>query len=102
MNAKQVIFPSPEMELAEMVITDSSMLLLLEHFGIHLPLQGKTVRKVCEEKKINVDLFIAFSRLYGKGAVLPPLKLSYQDIPAIIEYLKNSHRYYLEEIYPCI
>jgi regulator of cell morphogenesis and NO signaling len=78
------------------------LLLLLEHFGIEVPLQDRTLNQVCLQYGINIELFLTFANLYNGVNYTPRSPLTIQDTPTIINYLRNSHRYYAEEIYPNI
>ncbi|MFN8256020.1 MAG: hypothetical protein U0W24_10055 [Bacteroidales bacterium] len=102
MNQFSNLLITPETEISEIVFKYPKAILFLEHFDVKLPLQALTVKKTCEVYGISSDLFIAFANLYiDKGnAQNPNLKIS--DLPLIINYLKNSHKYYLNEIYPNI
>ncbi|MFN8208270.1 MAG: hemerythrin domain-containing protein [Bacteroidales bacterium] len=102
MHPKPGFFFSPEMELAELVSANPNMILMLEHFGINMPFQGKTVKKICEENRISIDLFLAVSKLYNEHSSKAPAALEHTDLPVILEYLKKSHAYYTDEIYPKI
>jgi regulator of cell morphogenesis and NO signaling len=102
MHPKPGLFISPEMELAELVSANPTMILMLEHFGINMPFQGKTIRKICDEQKISIGLFLAVSKLYNDQASFTPVSLEHTDLPVILDYLKNSHAYYTNEIYPKI
>jgi regulator of cell morphogenesis and NO signaling len=75
---------------------------MIEHFGIDLPFQEKSVQDVCDDNKINAELFLTFANLYNGVQDILTETITYSDILTIINYLKNSHRYYSEEIYPNI
>lgn len=91
-----------ETELSEIVLNHPRTMLFLEHFDIQVPLNTKTIGEVCEEKNISSDLFIAFANLYIGKDYKHSTILNYPDVLTIVEYLKKSHKYYLNEIYPDI
>ncbi|HOT13559.1 MAG TPA: hypothetical protein PK252_02255 [Bacteroidales bacterium] len=96
------LYITQDTELSDIVRAYPGSMLFLEHFDIHVPFQTKTVDKICSEHNISSDLFIAFANLYlGKDSYQIP-KLRFSDLPAIIRYLHNNHKYYLDEIYPKI
>ncbi len=91
-----------ESKISTVVLNNHYLLLLLEHFDMVDPLQEKTVRDVCSENNINPDLFITFANLYNYIPLTFTGPFSHNDTLSIINYLKNNHRYYSEEIYPDI
>lgn len=93
---------STDTKIADVVLNNPYLMLLIEHFGIDLPLQEKSVSDVCAESKISTKLFITFANLYNGNEFKFTEPFSHKDTLTIINYLKNSHRYYSEEIYPNI
>jgi hypothetical protein len=87
-------------KMSDTILVNPYLLLLLEHFEINVPLGDKTVVQICEEKQINTELFLTFSNLYNGIQYIPKSALTYQDALTIITFLRNSHRFYSEEIYP--
>lgn len=102
MYSSQQLFINSETELAQLVLSHPAALLYLEHFGIFVPFQHKTIGIICREYRIGIPLFTALSQLYTGQKDIQTNQLSFSDIPVITDYLKNSHRYYLDEIYPNI
>lgn len=93
---------SADTKISDVIFNNPYLLLLLEHFGIEVPLQEKTIKYVCDENKINTDLFLTFANLFsGIGYNFNNI-FSHNEILTIVNYLKNSHKYYSEEIYPNI
>lgn len=93
---------SPGMKLSDLITGDPFLLLLLEHLEIGLGLHEKTISDICQENKIDEDLFLMMANLYiGNN---PPETIGYSSgvIRTIIGYLKNSHLYYLGDKYPLI
>lgn len=96
------LYITTDTKIAEVVLNNPYLMLLLEHFGIDVPLQEKSVMDICSENKINIELFITFANLYNGIEYKFVEPFLPRDILTIINYLKNSHRYYSEEIYPNI
>lgn len=95
-------FLSPDQKMSEVIQQNPYLLLLLEHFGITIPLQEKSIQQVCEETNLNTDLFLIFANLYNGIEYKPTAPLSFKNADTIINYLKNSHLLYSKEIYPTI
>jgi regulator of cell morphogenesis and NO signaling len=99
-NRKQIV--TADMKISDVILNNPYLILLLEHFGIGMHLKEKSIRDLCLENKINKELFLTFANLYNGIQFDSDNALSFSDIRTIIEYLKNSHRYYSEEMYPKI
>jgi len=96
------IYLTSELKMSDVILNNPYLLLLLEHFGIEVPLQDKTVKQICKQYNINIELFLTFTNLYNGVNYTPKTPLAIQDTLTIIDYLKNSHKFYSEEIYPNI
>jgi regulator of cell morphogenesis and NO signaling len=96
------LYLSPDMKMAEVVLNNPYLMLLLEHFGISAPLQEKTIREICDEHKLHPEVFLTFAHLYNGVDYKPAERFTYREVRSIINYLSNSHSYYLAEIYPNI
>lgn len=93
---------SADTKISAVILNNPYLMLLLEHFGINVPLQEKSVNDICFENHINTDLFLTFANLYNNIQFDYRDTFSHSEILTIISYLKNSHKYYTEEIYPNI
>ncbi|MGC8803041.1 MAG: hypothetical protein ACP5PS_04615 [Bacteroidales bacterium] len=79
--------------MAELVLENPYLSLMLEHFGIGLPLKEKTVAQLCTENSINAELFISLSKLFCGTSQEVNCTLSFDDVPVILQYLKKDHQY---------
>jgi len=91
-----------ETRMSEAVSDNPFLLLLLEHLGIGLPLQEKSLGQIASENSIGTQLFLTFVRLYGDLNHNVEIQFTGEEVPSIIRYLQNSHRYYSDEVYPGI
>lgn len=96
------IYLKPDLKMSDILLNNPYLLLLLEHFGIHIPVQDKSLKTICEENNLNTELFLVFANLYNGEQYTPIKPLSFHDTLSIITYLKNNHKFYSEEIYPNI
>lgn len=87
-------------KIAEEIINNPFLLLLLQHFQISVPVHDLRVSQLCKLHGINENLFIAFARLYNGSISIPELKLDEDEALTIIEFLRTSHLFYSEQIYP--
>lgn len=102
MYKKNNIFVLPEMKASEVILSNPHLMLLMENFGIKLSVREKTIKTLCEENNISIDVFISFANLFNGHFTHIKQQYSFKDIETIIQYLKKSHQYYLEEKYPKI
>ncbi len=86
--------------MADLLFENHFLIVMLENFDIQLGVGDKTVHEVCVEKGINTDVFLTFAALYEGTAYHANTALSIEDMPVIVAYLRNCHRYYLDEKYP--
>ena len=92
----------PNHKLTDAIIDNPYLLLMIEHFGIGMPLQDKSINKVCSENYLSTELFLTIANLYNGVEHSSKIQTSFDDTNAIIEFLKKSHVFYLKEIYPQI
>lgn len=87
-------------KIAEMVLNNHFLLLVLERFGINIGLQEKTVQDICSEHNINTNVFLAICNLHINPNEIPKLIPEIEDVKVIVNYLKNTHEYYKTEVLP--
>ncbi len=93
---------SPEHKLSKLIQHNSDLLFMLQHFNIHLPLQDKTIANICAAQNISEKLFITIANLYNNNSLSPVTDLPFTDANTLLLFLKNSHVFYSEELYPKI
>jgi regulator of cell morphogenesis and NO signaling len=102
MHLTTKIFITSEMKTSDIIISNPYLILVLEHLGINMEVQEKTVGQICIENRVSTGLFLTIANLFNGFKPSPVTEYSFDDIQTIIKYLKNCHRYYLEEKYPMI
>jgi regulator of cell morphogenesis and NO signaling len=102
MHQSNKIFIVSEMKTSDIIISNPYLILVLEHLGINMEVQEKTVGQICSENRVSTELFLMLANLFNGYKSSPGNDYSFDDIQTIIKYLKNCHRYYLEEKYPMI
>ena len=96
------LYLTAELGVAEVVLGNPRLMMMLEHFNIYVPFQEKSIRQVCIENKLSINLFLVFANLYNGTGFNNSDPVSFDEIRPIIRFLKNSHAYYTEEIMPDI
>jgi regulator of cell morphogenesis and NO signaling len=93
---------TPDTKVADLVLENPYLSLMIEHFGIGFPLKEKTVARLCSENNISIELFIALAKLFNGTSHEFAGNLTFDDIPSLLQYLKKDHQYFTDEIYPQI
>jgi regulator of cell morphogenesis and NO signaling len=91
-----------EMKISDIIISNPYLMLMLEHFELNMEVREKTVTEICSENNISTGLFLIIATLFNGFKPIPLTEYSSDDIQIIIKYLKNCHRYYLDEKCPQI
>lgn len=86
--------------MADLIMENPALLLLMEHFELDFIVHDKTVAQVCSENNISQLVFITFGNLYNGFAPTRNENYSNDDISVIIRFLTNSHSYYKQDKYP--
>ncbi len=93
----------PDMCMADLVIENPSLLLLLERFGMETALNDTDVAQLCEQYEVNTPVFLLLCNLYnGFFPQRKDINPEQHRLTDIIKYIKNSHRFYTFEKYPQI
>lgn len=108
MQGKYTVLPHKIMaykedtHISDIIAGNFNQVLLMEHLGMPLVVQRKTVKEFCTENNIKADLYLAFVALYDGMQVVQIPNFDKNDINCILTYLKNCHNYYLNEKIPQI
>lgn len=87
---------SENMKLADLILANVRLLYVLPCFGIELGFGDKTVKQMSEENNISVPLLLLVCNIYTFDDYQPDAaKLGKIPLEGIIEYLRNSHKDYL-------
>lgn len=89
-------------KISDIILNNYFLILVLERFGIELGQHDKTIEMVCKENNIGTEIFLIIANLHNNISYISTTLLEYSEIKTIIRYLKNSHQYYSEEVFPDI
>jgi len=89
-----------DMKLADVIHHDHNLVPVINRFGIHLGFGDKTIKTLCKINNVNQEFFLTILNAYHDHQYFPRKHL--QSFPAalLIDYLKRSHRYYIDEKIP--
>ena len=90
-------------KMAELVISNPTLMLTLSRFGIELGFGDQNVKEVCEKANVSPSFFLLICNLYSNPDFIPSYNdLDSVDVDTMLSYLSVSHRYYVEERIPHI
>lgn len=92
---QRIVF-SDSMKLADLIEVNFKLLNVLSRLGIGLGFGENTIREVCDRQGIDLNSFLLICNVYTYDGYLPSADLlSGADPVTIVEYLHNSHSFYL-------
>jgi len=89
-----------DMKMSDLIVENSRLLLLLEHFEIDFAVKDKSIKQICIENNIDLAVFLVFGNMYNGFYPDKNEINALNDISTIIRFLKNSHRFYKHDKYP--
>jgi len=94
---EHVIFSS-SMKLADLIDLNWKLLNVLSRLGIGLGFRENTIQEVCQKQGINLNSFLLICNMYTYDDYVPSSDLlSGSDPSTIVDYLHNSHSFYLDK-----
>lgn len=99
---KRIVF-SASMKLADLIDLNWKLLNVLSRMGIGLGFGENTISEVCEKQGINLNSFLLICNVYTYDGYVPSVELlSGADPVTLVEYLHNSHSFYLDKEFPAL
>ncbi len=92
---------TPHDSVIDLVKEDFNILPILSRFSIPLGVGNKTVAEVCEEAGIETHVFLLIINYLISGKIEPEY-LSGSNAVGIVDFLHNSHDYFLSYKFPHI
>ena len=87
---------APDDDMSSLICENYQMLLVVHRFGISLGFGDKSIDDVCKENHVDTRTFLnVVNLLVGNCIELEDVELAV-SLPAIVGYLRNSHRYFLD------
>ena len=94
---------SPEMQVAELIEADYSLLSVLVRMDMQLPFGDRSVEELCAKYSISAELFLMICQLYSTSDYIPCVEqLTSDELKQLVKYLRASHRLYAESLLPSI
>ena len=89
-----------EMKMADVIHLNYQLLPVITRFNIQLGFGDKTVEEVCKIYDVNIDFFIEITNSFIDEDYIPHKELGSFPVGLMVDYLKKTHQYYLEEKMP--
>jgi len=91
---------TPDIKMADVIHLNYSLLPVITRFNIDLGFGDKTVKEICKDYDVNLDFFIEITNSYIDDDYIPQKELNSFPVKLIVDYLKKTHSYYLDEKIP--
>lgn len=87
--------------MADLVASNYDLILVFPRFGISLGFGECSVAEVCRRYSVPLNLFLIVCNIYSFDGYFPDSdEVRALDFHSLVDYLKASHRYYLQERLP--
>ncbi len=94
---------SENMKMADLVLGNSKLLLMFPRFGMDLGFGDRSIAEVCAMNNVSPRFFLMICNVYCNDDYTPsPEDIASVDLKALVNYLLESHKYYLNERLPHI
>ena len=89
-------------KMSDLIEEEYSLLTVLSRFNISLGFGDKNVAEVCRQNQVDTNTLLTIVNFLSEDDY--SLEHSYEkiDLPSLISYLKNAHKYFLEFKLPLI
>ena len=91
-----------EDKMSSLISRNYNLLPVINRFGIQLGFKERSIEDVCNENQIDTDFFLAIVNTYTDESYFPESELLSFSPILLIDYLKNTHKYYISYVLPKI
>lgn len=91
-----------ETKMVNLICEQPALLQMMSRFAIPLGVEEKTVEEICSEYDVDTATFLAVANFIVHGPMAAVDAQTNVSIDALMAYLKNAHRYFLEFQLPAI
>lgn len=88
------------MKMADLVHLNYLLLNVLNRFNISLGFADASIEEVCRKHQIDVNFFLDIANTYHHKDYFPQKQLQRYPVKSILQYLRNTHIYYIEKKLP--
>ena len=87
-------------KLASVIHKDYTLLPVINRLGLKLGFGDLTIKQLCVNHSIDVTFFIEIINVFRNENYFPEKKLLDFSVIVVIDYLRETHRYYLDYVLP--
>ena len=87
-------------KLAAVIHKDHTLLPVINRLGLKLGFGDSTIRQLCVRNGIDVTFFIEIINVFRNENYFSEKKLLDFSVTIVIDYLRKTHKYYLEYVLP--
>ncbi len=88
--------------MIDLIEDNYRLLQVISRFGMSLGFGDDTVQMVCQRHKVDCTTFLAIINFVNSGYTQVACSPEMLSIPTLINYLRQSHRYFLGYLFPQI
>lgn len=92
----------PTDKLSFVLAKDYRLLQVMSRFGITLGFGEKTIHEVCQQCGVDTTTFLAVINYVKDGAEPQAQDVDGISVPALLDYLRRTHSYFLDYLFPHI
>ena len=89
-------------KMSDLICDNYSLLMVMSRFGLSLGFGDKSVKDVCEAQGVDCPTFLAVANFISEEQYSYSGNESDFSIPALMDYLKRAHTYFLDFNLPAI
>ena len=87
-------------KLAAVIHKDHTLLPVINRFGLKLGFGDATIKQLCVTNGIDVTFFLEIINVFRNENYFSEKKLLDFSVVIVIDYLRKTHKYYLEYVFP--
>ncbi len=89
-------------KMSDLICDNYSLLMVMSRFGLSLGFGDKSVKDVCEAQGVDCTTFLAVANFISQEPYAYTGEEEAFSIPALMDYLKRAHTYFLDFNLPAI
>jgi len=94
------MFIDKDMKMADAIHYNYLLLPVINRLGVQLGFGDKSIEEVCEEEKVDLDLFLVIINAFLDHDINKTLEIQKLSIEKVVGYLKATHQFYLDQMIP--
>lgn len=93
-------FYNEDSKLAEIINSNHLLLPVINRLGVKLGFENQNIKQVCKKQNLELKFFIEIINVFHNENYFPEKKLLDFSVILVVDYLKETHKYYLDYVIP--